>query len=79
MPPFLKNIFNECNDLLMFPIRSVGKQNVPLDEKVQTPRGFTKEWNAEPDKALDPVSSIKQRTEGVENHTVSPCVEKPTV
>lgn len=43
MPPFLKKIFNEYSDLLMFPIRSVGKQNVSLDEKVQTPRVFTKE------------------------------------
>lgn len=52
---------------------------MPLDEKVQTPRVFIKEWNVEPDKALDPVSSIKQKTEVAQNHTVSPCVEKPTV
>lgn len=42
MPPFLKKIFNECNNLLMLPVRSVGKQNVPLDENIPNNKSMHK-------------------------------------
>lgn len=48
-------------------------------KKVQTPpRVFTKEWNMEPDKALDTVSSIKQEARG-ETHHESLCGETHTL